>query len=219
MSRDGDGVDPVDGFEADPDPLGERGREVLADEVGADRQLAVAAVDQHGELHGPGPAHLGQRVERGPDRAAGVEHVVDQHHGLAVDAAGRDVGRHQGPGRLEAQVVAVHRHVERPDRDRDALDRGHPLGDALGERDAARRDPEQHQVVGAAVALEDLVRDAGQGPGDVTGVEDGAGVVRLAGTCCRLGAHVRPDLLLRLTGRLVKGCRSGVTLQPVPRVV
>ena len=49
---------------------------------------------------------------------------------------------------------------------------------------AARRDAEQHQVVGAAVALEDLVGDAGEGPGDVTGVEDGAGV-----------ASVGPDLL------------------------
>ena len=33
------------------DRLEQRGREVLADEVGADRQLAVAAVDEHGELH------------------------------------------------------------------------------------------------------------------------------------------------------------------------
>ena len=42
--------------------------QVLADVVGADRQLAVAAVDHHRELHGPGPAVVGERVERGPDR-------------------------------------------------------------------------------------------------------------------------------------------------------
>ncbi len=34
------------------------GRQVLAHEVGADRQLAVAAVDEHGEAHGPGPAEI-----------------------------------------------------------------------------------------------------------------------------------------------------------------
>ena len=40
--------------------------------------------------------------------------------------------------------------------------------------DAAGGDAEQDQVVGAVVALEDLVRDAAQGPGHVTGGEDGA---------------------------------------------
>ena len=172
--QDGDGVDAVDRLDTDPDALRERGGEVLADEVGADRQLAVAAVDQDGQLHGLRPADLGERVERGTDRAAGVEHVVDEHHGLAVDAARRDVGRHQRPGGLEAQVVAVHGDVERADRHRDALDRGHPFGDPLGQGYAARGNPEQDQVGGAAVALEDLVGDAGEGPGDVTGVEDGA---------------------------------------------
>ena len=55
------------------------GRQVLADEVGPDGQLAVAPVDQHGELHRPGPPEVVQGVEGGPDRAAGEEHVVDQH--------------------------------------------------------------------------------------------------------------------------------------------
>ena len=69
----------------------QRGREVLADEVGADRQLAVAAVDQHGELDGARPADVVQGVERGPDRAPGEEHVVDEHHDLVVDAAVGDL--------------------------------------------------------------------------------------------------------------------------------
>ena len=56
-----------------------------------------------------------------------------------------------------------------------ALDGGDLLGDPARERDPAARDPEQHQVAGALVALEDLVGDAGEGPGDVTGVEDDAG--------------------------------------------
>ena len=58
----------VDLGEADPYVFDERGRQVLADVVGADRQLAVAAVDEHRELHGPGPAELEQRVERGAAR-------------------------------------------------------------------------------------------------------------------------------------------------------
>ena len=45
--------------------LGQRGRDVLADVVRADRQLPVAAVDEDGELDRTGPADVGQRVEGG----------------------------------------------------------------------------------------------------------------------------------------------------------
>ena len=83
-------------------------------------------------------------------------------------------------GRLQPQVVAVHRHVERADRDVVPLDRGDPLGDPLRQRHPAARDAEQDEVVGALVALEDLVGDAGQGPGDVAVVEDRAAVGRRA---------------------------------------
>ena len=81
----------------------------------------------------------------------------------------------------------------------------------------ARRDAEQDQVAGALVALEDLVGDAGQRAGDVPRVEDRAA----AGTSSEktgsdVGTGMRSlDLLLRLTGRLVKGCRSPPTLPPV----
>src|SRR4051812_20745823 len=46
----------VDAGQVDPHPLHQRGGEVLADEVGPDRQLAVPAVDQDRELDPAGPA-------------------------------------------------------------------------------------------------------------------------------------------------------------------
>ena len=67
----------------------ERGRDVLADVVRADRQLAVPAVDEDGELDARGSAVLEQRVDRGADRASGEEHVVDEHDGLAPRAGSR----------------------------------------------------------------------------------------------------------------------------------
>src|SRR3954447_9860700 len=67
------------------DALVARGREVLADVVGANRQLAVAAVDKHRKLDALGPAVLEERLDRGADRAAGVEDVVDEHDGPAVE--------------------------------------------------------------------------------------------------------------------------------------
>ena len=186
--QDGDGVDAVDVLEADPDPLGERGREVLADEVGADRQLAVAAVDQHGELHAPAgrptsvSASSAARMVRPEKSTSSTSTTVLPSMppgGISVGISVR-----AGLSRRSSRYIVT---SSDPTGTVDALDRGHPLGDALGERDAARRDPEQHEVVGAAVALEDLVGDAGEGPGDVTGVEDGAGVVRLLRSLLQAG--------------------------------
>jgi hypothetical protein len=54
-----------------------------------------------------------------------------------------------------------------------ALDLRDLRRDPLGERDAARRDPEQDQGLTAPVALEDLVGDPGQRPGDRLGIENG----------------------------------------------
>ena len=200
---DRDGVGAVGLGQAHLDLLDQRGRQVLADEVGPDRQLAVAAVDQHGELDGLGPAEVVEGVERGADRAAGEQHVVDQHDDLAVDVVG-DLGVLERAGGLEAQVVAVHRDVERAGGDLAALDLGHALGDAAGEMHSARRDAEQDETGGVAIALEDLVGDAGQRPGDVLIVKDGAGgggarVARAASSDVTMS-----DLLLRLSGRPLK---------------
>src|SRR5439155_24226079 len=62
---------PVRLREPDLDLLAPRGREILADVVGPDRQLAVAAVDQDGELDRLWPAEVDQRVHRGAHRPAG----------------------------------------------------------------------------------------------------------------------------------------------------
>ena len=74
-------VDPVDLLEADVDPLLAGGRQVLADVVGADRQLAVAAVAEHGELDPLRAAVVEEGLDRGAHGAAGEEDVVDEDDG------------------------------------------------------------------------------------------------------------------------------------------
>src|SRR6185503_4797139 len=81
--------------------LGPGGRDVLADVVGADGQLAVAPVDEYGELHRARAAQVADRVEGGPDRTAGEQHVVDQDHATPVDSAGGHVGRADRAGRAQ----------------------------------------------------------------------------------------------------------------------
>ena len=74
-----DPVDAVDLLELHLDPLAAGRRQVLADVVGPDRQLAMAAVDEDGELDTRRPAVLEERLDRGANRAARVEDVVDEH--------------------------------------------------------------------------------------------------------------------------------------------
>jgi hypothetical protein len=165
------GADAVDLGQPHLDLLRARGRHVLADEVRADGQLAVAAVDQHRELDPGRAAEVAEGVQGGPDGPAGVQDVVYQDDGASLDAFGREVGALQRAGRVQPQVVAVHGHVQRADRDVGALDRGDPGCQPVGQRDPAGGDAQQHQVVGALGAFQDLVGDPGQGPADVGGLE------------------------------------------------
>ena len=82
-------------------------------------------------------------------------------------------------GGLLAQVVAIHGDVELTDGHRGPLDGLDALGDPVGQRHPAGVQAEEDEIGGALVALEDLVGDAGQRPGDVTGVEHDARVGRL----------------------------------------
>src|SRR5580704_10615499 len=68
------------------------GRDILADVVRANRNLALAAIDQHRELNRFGPAQIGYRAERGAHGAAGVKHIVDEHDAFAVERK-RNVAR------------------------------------------------------------------------------------------------------------------------------
>ena len=160
----------VDLREAHPHVLARPGGQVLAHEVGPDRQLAVAAVDQDRELHRAWAAELGERVERGADGAAGEEHVVDQHHDPPADVDG-DLGGAERRDRAEADVVAVEGDVERADRDLTAFELLDGGGQAAGDRGPAGVEADEDEVVGAVVALDDLVGDAGVGPAQVAGVE------------------------------------------------
>ena len=146
-----DPVDPVDLLELDADPLRERGREVLADVVRADRQLAMAAIDEHGELHALGPPVVEERVDRSPDRAAREEHVVDEHARRPLEreaelrAANDGLRVERRRASADEDVVAMEGDVDRAERGLDAA----PLGDELlqppRERHAARVDADERE--------------------------------------------------------------------------
>ena len=72
----------------------------------------MAAVGEHGQLHARGAAVVEQRLDRGAHGAAGVEHVVDDHHRAAVDVEVDVRGVHDGRVGPARDVVAVEADVE-----------------------------------------------------------------------------------------------------------
>jgi hypothetical protein len=150
----------------------------------------VAAVDEDRELHGARTPYVVQRVEGGADGAAGEEHVVDEDDQPAVDAVTGDLGAGQRTRRVHAQVVAVHGDVEGADRDRAAGDLRELVGQPAGQEDTPGGNAEEHHVVGALGAFDDLVGDAGQHPRDVGALENGPriGLVLLL---VLLGVHTK----------------------------
>ncbi len=176
-SEQDDAVSVVGLAELDAHALGEGGRDVLADVVGADRQLAVAAVDEDRQLHARRPAILEQRVDRGADRAAGEEDVVDEDDRLPFErevelgAADDGLRMKRRPTAAHEHVVAVEGDVDRADRDLDTRALLDERAQAVRDRDAAGVDADERELIEIGIALDQLVRDPGEGALDGCGVE------------------------------------------------
>jgi len=152
--------------------LGRLGRDRQPGEVGPDRQLAMAAVDQDDQADLRGPAEVADRVEGGSDGPAGVEDVVDEDDLRAVDGEG-DLGpAEHGPAVAVAEVIAVERDVERPDGHRAADEALQPRGDPLGDRHAPGPDADEADRHAGPTPPGDPPRQVIQGRLEAGGVAD-----------------------------------------------
>src|SRR5579859_989772 len=151
------------------DPLGVRGRHVLAHVVRADWQLPMTAIDQYRELNRARPAKVHQRIHRGACSPPVVDHVIDEHDDLAVDH-GHVARRPLAVVRSQVEVVAMARDVELPERNIATFECCQHCREPSGQDVALADDPDQHHVLGASIALDDLVRHARQRASDLVGV-------------------------------------------------
>ena len=152
----------------------ERGRDVLADVVGADRQLAGGR-GRPARRAGPRAGGRGRAARRARPGRCGRRRAR-RRPGPPAGRRRRPAGssvRLQRPGAAQPQVVAVEGDVERADRHVDALEGADPGGQPAGQRHAAGRDAEQDRCRAAPLGLlEDLVGDPVDDAGDVGGVEE-----------------------------------------------
>jgi hypothetical protein len=138
---------------------------VLADVVGSDRQLAVAAVGDDGELDTRGAAVVEERLDRRQARPSAVEDVVDQDARAPLEGdvelrlAHERLRVQGGLAAAHVQVVAVEGDVDRPEIDLDAAEFLDQPAEAVCERDAARVDTDERDALELCVRLDDLVGD------------------------------------------------------------
>ena len=174
LSGDRDLVDLVDLLDPDEDPLLVRCRHVLADEVRADRKLAVSTIDEDGELDASGPAVVEEGVDRGPGGAAREEDVVDEDDrapgGLEVQV--RRVDDRLGAGVAARDVVAVEGDVQVAERDFGAGELPDQRVEAASKGRAAGVDADEGERVATWILLDDLVRDTYERAAQIVAVED-----------------------------------------------
>ena len=98
-SGDDDGVAAVEILDEHVDAVRRRDVDLLADDVrrGSGSSRPPRSIE-HGERDARRPAEVGELVERRANRAAGVQHVVDDDDVLAVDVHGSCVGPTTGRG-------------------------------------------------------------------------------------------------------------------------
>src|SRR5260370_4026778 len=150
------------------DPLCVRRGYVLTDVVGTDGQLAMSSVDQHRQLDRPRPSEVHERIHRRACGPAVVDDIVDEHDHLAVDVG--HVGLAAVSRDAQMPIVAVLADVEGADDDRRAFELHEAVRQATREMVSFGHHADQHEVAGAAVALEDLVRDSRKRTPDLRGV-------------------------------------------------
>jgi hypothetical protein len=151
----------------DPHVVARRRRHVLADEVGADRELTMATVHEDREADRARTPIIHEGVHRRAHGATGEEHVVDEHHDSVVDGE-RDLGlTHNRRIADTREVVAIQSDIDGAQGKIDALVLANGVADPRRERVAARTDADDREKGEIAVALDDLVRDPCYRPTDV----------------------------------------------------
>src|SRR5690606_21779659 len=127
------------------------------DDVGMDRKLPTASIDQYRERDVRRAAEVRQFIERRTNGAAGVEHIVHYHHALAGYVAGQVCSAEYGPRPDSLEVVAIERDVERTAWHLDVLVLVDQPHDSRGERDTAPLHAHEHKVIRAIRELDDLI--------------------------------------------------------------
>src|SRR4029077_20854535 len=145
---------------------------LFANDIRLDRELAPTPIDQHAERDPLGASEVGELVERGAHGPSGIEHVVDDHHVLAVEVAGDPSLADDGLGPDRFEVVAIEGDIEGAAGEDYALVFLDERRDPFGQLHAAPLDADEHQIGGAMRQLEHFCGHTLKRPRQGAGVQE-----------------------------------------------
>jgi hypothetical protein len=145
-------------------------RDREAHHVGLDGDLPMAAVDQGRQAHARRTPQVADGVERGTDRPAREQDVVDQHH-LGPVQVKRDIGpsQHRPPLGLP-EIIAIQSDVDGTDFDLFAEQPAQLPRQPLGQWDAARADADQAETHAGPATIGKLASYRGNQAADLVGI-------------------------------------------------
>ena len=115
------------------------------------------------ELDAARAAMVEERVQRGTNGAAGVEHIVDQHDIARVHIKADGARLHHRPYVVRGEIVAVEADVDVADRQVGAGQLTEERVEAAGQDGTASVDADDGEPRGLRVLLGDLMGDPSQG--------------------------------------------------------
>jgi hypothetical protein len=122
-----------------------RSGQVFPDKIRANRQLAVTAIDQHGELNRGRSAEVPKRIHRCSAGAPGKEHIIDNYNRSLFEWERKLRSPNDGEVLSVTKVVAMHRNVDHPGCNRPFTDGLDFERDTLSQFDSARWNSDEEQ--------------------------------------------------------------------------
>src|SRR6185369_4101111 len=116
----------------------------------------MAAIYQHCQLYAARTTKIHYLIERRPNCAPRVEHVVDQYYSLIFYILRQLSSLHHRFYVYSREVVAIECYIERADRRARPFKFGYSVGYTVGQRHTAAADADKKQLIGAAIALDYL---------------------------------------------------------------
>src|SRR5262245_28789508 len=158
-----DGVGFVVGFlQADLNLFAGCSRQIFSDVIGTNRQLAMAAIYQHGELDSRGASKRVDCIHRRTHGATCVKNVIDNNHRPALQRYWKFRRSHYRQFLACAHVVAMHSYINDAGLNVSFFDLPNESRDSARDLHAARWNPRDHHASEARISLDDLMRNPAQ---------------------------------------------------------
>ena len=114
-----------------------------ADVSGLNRQFAMTTVDKDAKLHTAWPSMIKERIERGPDGAAGIEHVVAYDDVAALDVKSDGARCYHRANARRRQVVTIKLNIQNAGVDWTFFNDGNQFAEASGQRNSSTFDADE----------------------------------------------------------------------------